>query len=277
MAPPQVHADPKSTLNMFAQKYCKKMITKEDISYSTISQFGEHQSTVTVNCLEGVQFAGEVASTAKDAEKSAATVALQHFAEEVALALAQPSKNPAANKKRKAPAAFGGCGGLADGSAGSGVDVPGTNAKQQLNTLLMRVLKRALTKDDVDYSTAQTGGGFQTTLSMPCLEGEYAGLQWAGELATKKKVAEENAANQAVQTLTADPVICAALAAPSAKAARTHPPPVKPMWQPPSVSYVPPGQESGGYGKGKGKGKDKGKGKWKGKDKGWGSFGGYGW
>jgi len=234
---------------MFAQKYCKKLITKDDIVYSTNSMGGQHQATVTLVCLEGVQFAGEVAYTPKDAERAAASVALQHFADEVALALAQPPKF-AANKKRKAPAAFGCGGGAADGSAGTGTDIPGTNAKQQLNTVLMRVLKRALTKEDVTYNTAQTAAGYQTTLSLPCLEGEWSGLQWAGEVASKKKVAEENSARQAVDTLTADPAISAALSAP--KVARTQPPPVKKMWGPPSVSFVPPNEKGKGKGKGKG-------------------------
>uniref|UniRef100_A0A7S2PZ83 DRBM domain-containing protein n=1 Tax=Zooxanthella nutricula TaxID=1333877 RepID=A0A7S2PZ83_9DINO len=255
---PVVNGDPKSTLNMFVQRHCKKIITKEDIVYSTLSSNGQYQATVTVACLDGVQFAGEIARTAKDAEKSAATMALTHYADEVAVALAQPKSTN--NKKRKASAAgIGGGptpgdlaglgGGLPDGGLGAGLGLPGggsggapneaqDNARVKLNNVLMRVVKRSLTKEDVVYNIAQTTGGYQCTLAIPCLSGEWAGLQWAGDVASKKKQAEENAALQAMSTLISDPAVAAAMAAPPA----------------PKQPY-----------KGKGRGKGKGKG------------GGYGW
>eukprot|EP00429_Kryptoperidinium_foliaceum_P098354 CAMPEP_0176235282 /NCGR_PEP_ID=MMETSP0121_2-20121125/26758_1 /TAXON_ID=160619 /ORGANISM="Kryptoperidinium foliaceum, Strain CCMP 1326" /LENGTH=318 /DNA_ID=CAMNT_0017574699 /DNA_START=164 /DNA_END=1120 /DNA_ORIENTATION=- len=175
-------------------------------------RFGQqHQATVTINALDGVQFAGEVAANPKAAEQAAAKIVLDNYAEEVALIMskANASKN---KKKRKAneilidPAEAVATGGLSAllGTAGA-ID----NAKVKLNNALMRLVRRPVSKGDVNFHTVQTAVGFQCTISMPCLPGDWGGLAWAGEVASKKKQAEENAAQQAVNAIEADPEMMA--------------------------------------------------------------------
>lgn len=197
-----VGSDSKSMLNSFAQKRCQRPITKQDIVY-TVTKYGDQfQATVTLNCIEGAQFAGEVSTGQKEAEQNAAQMALTNYGDEVAIVMAQPAKN-AGGKKRKAADV-----GLSLGADGMGAspNVPGeTSARSQLNTMLMRYLRQTPSKDDLVYSTVQTALGFQCTVTMPCLGGEWTGLGWAGEVADKKKQAEENAAMQALEALSADP------------------------------------------------------------------------
>merc|ERR1719384_2250179 len=81
----------------------------------------------------------------------------------------------------------------------------------------MRILHRALNKDDVSYNTVQTALGYQCTISLPSLPGEWGGFAWAGEVANKKKEAEENAAKHALEALRADPGMLAALETPAIK------------------------------------------------------------
>jgi len=238
--------DPKTALNTFCQRYCKRAISKTDIEYHTQRLGTVMQSTVKLNCLDGVEFAGEVASNQKDAEKNAAKQAMQNYAAEYA-GLAPAGKN----SKKKAADPFAGLGGPALGLGGppalAHTPDPMSNAKVALNQGLMRIMKKTLTKEDVVFNTVSTALGFQSTVSVPFLPAEWGGFAWAGEVATKKKEAEENAAQQAVAALRADPAMCQAM----------DTPPVKPN-------------------KGFGKGKSKGFGKSFGKGYGGGGMGGCG-
>lgn len=195
--------DPKTALNTFCQKFCKKAISKMDIVY-TVQKFGsEYQATVKLNCSDGIEFAGEVAPNQKEAEKNAARQAIMNFA--VEMANLPPSKTKSSNKRKAEPE----------------VDPSGENPKVVLNTALMRILHRALNKDDVVYSTVQTALGFQCTISMPALPGDWGGLAWAGEVANKKKEAEQHAARHAVTALRADPQMLQAMETPPSKVPKT--------------------------------------------------------
>merc|ERR1719209_1906685 len=70
-------------LNTFCQKICKAAISKEDIVYTCTKFSGKFQATVTLNCLEKVQIAGELCATPKEAEQSAATLALHNYSAEI--------------------------------------------------------------------------------------------------------------------------------------------------------------------------------------------------
>lgn len=205
-------ADPKTALNTFCQRYCKRAISKTDIVYTCQKIDNVQQAVVRLNCLDGIEFAGEVAALQKDAEKNAAKQALLNYSGEIA-------KLPAANKtnkKRKVP------GDVVPPIAGvSAVDPTMQNAKVALNTGLMRILHRALTKEDVQYNTVQTALGFQCTISLPSLPGEWAGYAWAGEVANKKRDAEEHAARHAVEALRADPTMASAMDTPPTKMPKT--------------------------------------------------------
>lgn len=208
-------ADPKTTLNTFCQRYCKRAISKTDILYTTHKIGDVLQAVVKLNCLDGIEFAGEVATNQKDAEKNAAKQALQNYSSEMAML-------PAANKttkKRKAPGDSMTSFGMA--APALTVDPTTQNAKVALNTGLMRILHRALTKEDVQYNTVQTALGFQCTISLPSLPREWSTYAWAGEVANKKKDAEEHAARHAVEALRADPIMAKAMDTPPNKVAKT--------------------------------------------------------
>eukprot|EP00929_Paragymnodinium_shiwhaense_P115348 TRINITY_DN84133_c0_g1_i1.p1 TRINITY_DN84133_c0_g1~~TRINITY_DN84133_c0_g1_i1.p1 ORF type:complete len:487 (+),score=61.54 TRINITY_DN84133_c0_g1_i1:70-1461(+) len=98
-------SDPKTSLNWFLQKYCRKVIRKEDFSYKTVTvqALGGHQSTVQLHCIDDMKFMGETCTRKLDAERSAAQQALNHFADVIAM-LHQADKESTlgiASKKRK--------------------------------------------------------------------------------------------------------------------------------------------------------------------------------
>jgi len=252
------NGDAKTLLNTFCQRYCKKPISKADVEYTTSKVGALFQAVVKLNCLDGIEFAGETASTPKDAEKNAAHQALQNYASE--MATLDATTKPGA-KKRKAGDM------LTAVAATPGMPMPVAvqNSRMALNTGLMRILHRALAKEDLQYSTVPVEGGFQCTISCPALPGEWGGFAWAGEVASQKKAAEENAATQALEALRADPSMNQAMETPPVKKTNTN--------------WKGGGKGKGGGDKGKGKGKGggwggKGGGKGKGKGGGWGGKGG---
>lgn len=268
--------DPKSKLNMVVQRMIGRPVSKEDVIYATAKYPGGFQATVTLNCIDGQSFAGDLSSNQKDAEKNAAMQVLEFYKDEVEnLSTAQPK-----NKKRKAapaaPAAmfqqfdqFGtdeqllGLQGhemdgappskqarIQDPFAGApAADLPKTH-KADLNTFCSKVMRRVMEKGEVAYETCQVVGGFQATVRCQGLPGESAEMVWAGEVCAKKVDAEQAAAGIALSALTADAELVAAFSAP----------PKQSTWTPPAGK---------GFGKGFGKGKDKGKGKGGGKPNFW--------
>merc|ERR1719424_20957 len=77
--------------------------------------------------------------------------------------------------------------------------------KVQLNTLVMRIIKRPLTKGECAYETSDTGQGHQGTVTIMALPGEWAGQSWVGEVADSQPQAEHNAATQAIESLSTEP------------------------------------------------------------------------
>jgi len=245
--------DPKSALNQFCQAYTKKPVTKTCISYTTAKYGEQYQCTVKLNCMDGQEFAGDVSANQKDAEKQAATQALEHFKDAIAAM-------PQATKKRKAstgPEGVSKVGKVATGmeamwGAGSwgaaawGAPTPAAtannNPKMMLNTVLMKMAGRTLTKGDQVFEVAETPLGYQCTVQLPCLPGEMGQSVWAGEVAKSKKDAEQNAAKIALENIS-----------------------------PESLAMIGSSEAAGG-------GKDASKGAWKGGGKGWDMKGmGKGW
>jgi len=265
--------DCKTQLNQFCQKYCKKVISKADVVYESIKFGDQYQATLTLSCLGGASFAGEPAPNQKQAEQNAAKIALDNYAAEIAsLPVTAPKNN---NKKRKAATSIDDAGAAAVAGAVAGAATgadPSMNSRCFLNTALMKILKRPVTKEDVNKSHVQTAHGFQCTIAVPGLPAEWAGLAWAGEAASNLKDAEESAATYALEALRADPSFAAIMdSAPAAKkpkTAKTAGPcggGQQAMWALPGgeLSGANPAWGAGGkgcWGKGcKGKGKGKGK------------------
>jgi len=76
----QDNSDPKTALWQFCQRFCKGPVAKTDIQFNSAKVHPNGmQATVKLLCLQGQEFAGEICSNAKDAEKSAAQQALQFY------------------------------------------------------------------------------------------------------------------------------------------------------------------------------------------------------
>merc|ERR1711971_1134096 len=62
--------DSKTSLNHFCQRYVGRPVTKFDIVY-TLNKYGMmYQAIVTLNCINGEQYAGESRPTPKEAEQA---------------------------------------------------------------------------------------------------------------------------------------------------------------------------------------------------------------
>merc|ERR1719160_2221193 len=104
--------DPKTAVVQFCQRYCKRSISKTDIVYNVTKIAAMPGGSATYVCKlsmpcidENQEFDGMPADKAKDAEKSAASVALEAFAPLLATlepAGGQNKKKKPNNKKRKA-------------------------------------------------------------------------------------------------------------------------------------------------------------------------------
>lgn len=245
VAPAQV--EPKTQLNQFLQRKCDRQITKTDIAYNAQKHGNAYQATITLTCLGGIAFVGELMATKTLAESAAASQVLKHFESEIAAFAAQPKE-----KKRPASAMSGGVGisgpsdkvQKTDGEQTPSGPIP---PKKEINDICVKIMKRVLTKEEVVYSTRAVAGGFQSTLHLSCLPGVYGQNQFTGTVCSNKKESECSVATIAVQTIKADEEFSEVLNKPKENK------------------------------KGKGKGKSKGKGKGKGKDDdeeawGWGGF-----
>jgi len=160
-----------------------------------------HQSIVKIHCLEGIEFAGEGAINAKEAEKNAAKQAMLNYAGEVAALVDQPK-----TKKRKA-----------EGEVTAPNEALHENPKSELNKALMRILERCVVKDDLVFTHVQTPQGFQATLQLPGLPGRFGKLAWAGEVAKTKKDSEKTSAQQALNAINGNPEFATAIATPPVK------------------------------------------------------------
>lgn len=192
--------DPKAKVHSFCMKKLNKQITKQDISYNTLKHGGSYQATISLVCLGGVAFVGELCGNAKDAERKAAEQVLKHFAEEIV----QLNAMPKVSNKRPATA-VGGTGILQEGAMKAPKVDPGPKPpKQKINEMCISLAKRVLSKDDVKYDCKAVAGGFQSTLTLACLPGAYAGVVFTGGVSQTKKEAETAVAQVATETMEAD-------------------------------------------------------------------------
>lgn len=273
------HLDAKTKLVHFAQRYLKRPVQKEDLTY-TVRRFpAGFQATVRVDCVDGQEFAGEVLATAKDAEKSAAQQAFLMY-QHMLPTLAPPTKG----KKRKsdditpAPAPVVAepmrrivkalkVGRLEESEAANSYEIIPEPAppslpmrtstalalstssaavpvtpKSELNSTISKIIRRVMNKNDILYETSSVQGGFQSMVTMICLPGHWGGQAFAGEVSGKKAEAEQSAAAIALETLKADRELMSKFAAPP---------------KPKTWTGVPKG--AGSYYTPKGKGKGVGK------------------
>jgi len=212
---PAAGSDPKSELNHFCQRHCKRPIAKGDIVFSCQKFGDQHQATVALNCISGAEYAGELRPNSKEAEKSAAEQALRAHAADIANLPSAATKRKAAATKPAGATTGGEMSGTIAQPAAKKAKTEGAAAdaaanacitpKTQLNTLAMKIAKRALTKGETAYECLQVEGGYQATAQCSALPGEYATIVWAGNVCATKQAAEQSAAEIALAQLNSDP------------------------------------------------------------------------
>jgi len=182
-----ISLDPKTELNQLCQRTCQRPVTRSDVEYVT-SKFGQQfghqfQSVVKLNCFQGQEYAGDLAPNPKEAERSAAQHALSAHA-------AQLKPTAPISKERS------------DGT--SDADNPAITPKTKLNSLCMRIAKRYLQKGETAYECRKVPGGYQATVRLSALPGDWKGRLWAGQVFTTKLKAEQSAAEIALKQISED-------------------------------------------------------------------------
>lgn len=203
--------DAVSGLAHFCQRYVSRPTSKEDISYQNSRLPNGHQCTVKVDCLGGLEFAGEVCSNAKEAKLSASQQVLNHFADQIA-SMPAVTKKPKNNNKRKSsgqlmPDATKSQ--RLDDSDGPKVLPPSASNKGDLNTLYCKIIRRVINKGEVIYQTGNVQGGYQSQVQLPGLPDPWDKQIWAGEVMEKKGDAEQSVAGVALATLRSEPSLMA--------------------------------------------------------------------
>lgn len=183
--------DPKVAVYQFCQRFCNRPIDRNDLTYRVCWYPGGYQATVTLNCIGGQEFTGELAGGRRDAERSASQQVLEFYQEHIA-------STPKAPKKKKPR------GGAWKHPDREPADPEELGPKQTLYVTVSKILKRTMDKDECMYETQVVDGGFQSTLRMPGLPGEWGLMIWAGEVGYKKKEAEQSAAEQGLNAVLAD-------------------------------------------------------------------------
>jgi len=182
-------------------KFCKKMIGKQDIVY-TVSQVGQvMQAIVKINCIDGIEFAGEPATNEKDAERNVARQAMLSYAGEVQKLASQPSAKKWTKKKSAGSAA----------ASQAGAQAWNDHPKTKLMEVLARILGRNPVKDDCLLQHIQTPVGFQATIQLPGLPGKMGTMAWAGQVVQFWKDAEKSAAKIALDAISKNPEFAHAL------------------------------------------------------------------
>jgi len=210
--------DLKQELNHFLQKHCKRPLTKTDIVYTTSKYGMQYQAIVKLNCLGGQEYAGHLMQDGKAAEKSAAEQALAANAAAVQAVKAEAAAG--GSKKRQAPKVLTPeerAAKQAKKASGEAAPNPAQTPKTELNSLLMRIVKRYLQKGETIYTTNKIGMQYQATVQLTCLPEEWGTRAWAGHLSANKQQAEQNAAEQALKDIKGDEKLAAAAAQPKGR------------------------------------------------------------
>jgi dsRNA-specific ribonuclease len=193
--------DHKTALNQFCQRYCKRPVTKEDIVY-VVNRFGnQYQSIVKLNCFAGQEYAGHLGGTSKEAEKSAAEQALLAYAPTIE-ALG-PKQDVPKGRKKLSPEELAAKKERQAAEVGNGEN-PAITPKTRLNSLCMKIAKRYLQKGETVYESMKVAGGFQSTVKLGALPGDWQHRCWAGEVCSTKQKAEQSAAAIALDQILRD-------------------------------------------------------------------------
>jgi len=111
---------------------------------------------------------------------------------------ATPEETPEASETPEAPVT------LAMPKAPVMAPIVSTSSKQELMTYCGKIARKVMAKGDVLYECTAVQGGFQATVTLLCLEGEWAGASFAGEIGKDKATAEHSVAGIALEAIKAD-------------------------------------------------------------------------
>eukprot|EP00408_Alexandrium_pacificum_P067180 CAMPEP_0171177372 /NCGR_PEP_ID=MMETSP0790-20130122/12206_1 /TAXON_ID=2925 /ORGANISM="Alexandrium catenella, Strain OF101" /LENGTH=471 /DNA_ID=CAMNT_0011642269 /DNA_START=1 /DNA_END=1412 /DNA_ORIENTATION=- len=200
--------DAKTALNELCQKACRRPISKQDVVYTVYPHGrGYWQANLSVHCLGGQEFRGEVCRDRRDAEKSAAEQALQFYATDDTTRGIALSCSGAPVATLPAPGAAPSKALLAGRPLPAGSmpidetlpqELQGQNYKLALNTVLGKLMKKSLQRDSTVYQAWTVPGGFQVALQLPCLPGAWGQQAFIGQVCSKRKDAEASAAGAAL-------------------------------------------------------------------------------
>ncbi|CAE7400715.1 Slc35e2a [Symbiodinium sp. KB8] len=76
--------------------------------------------------------------------------------------------------------------------------------KQDLNALCGKIARKVMNKGEVAYTTLQVVGGYQSTVTLKCFDGDWADAAFVGQVHPQKVGAEHSAASVALAELCAD-------------------------------------------------------------------------
>ncbi|CAE7033444.1 SLC35E2B [Symbiodinium sp. CCMP2592] len=83
-------------------------------------------------------------------------------------------------------------------------DVFRAQPKQDLNALCGKIARKVMNKGEVAYTTLQVLGGYQSTVTLKCFDGDWADAAFVGQVHPQKTGAEHSAASVALAELCAD-------------------------------------------------------------------------
>jgi len=178
------------------------------------TEAGEHLATLKVMSLEQEpSYVSEACDSKKEAEQSAAQKMLEEFAEDVE-SLKKDKDVFKGHEKRKA---------VTEAPEGDDAIKPKKGkqmkkcneealksyyGKSKLFDLLAKYTKRALTKDEVKFTTEEVLEGkikfYKSTVELPCVVEKFGDTAWTGEKSKGIKDAEHSAAEAAVCALLED-------------------------------------------------------------------------
>eukprot|EP00929_Paragymnodinium_shiwhaense_P076249 TRINITY_DN3916_c0_g2_i1.p1 TRINITY_DN3916_c0_g2~~TRINITY_DN3916_c0_g2_i1.p1 ORF type:complete len:516 (+),score=142.20 TRINITY_DN3916_c0_g2_i1:104-1651(+) len=192
--------DAKTTLNYFVQRYSGRMLLKGDVVYKSgkVSGTDMYQATVQLFCLDGAPvFAGELCREKKAAEQEAAKQALAAYDEEVSKMHEDPQTFKKARMKEKE-----------DARRGITANSETLRAcKQKIFELLAKhVMRTLIIGRDIWFQTVrQPDMNYVTKLTLPCLHGAWATMEFIGEAARGNRDAEGSACEKALELIDGEP------------------------------------------------------------------------
>lgn len=209
--------NPKQALNEGMATLMGRCLSKGEVEYQSKS-FGMHKyaSTVILHSLGGSRHHGAEQQLKEDAERSAALVAWAAIKPQVEAKKAEPKKKATPAEKAAKKAQVGELG------AAAAVN-PAHSPKMQMNEVVTKIAGRVPSKGEIAYSAQQTTLGFQATVVVPLLPGEWASRMWVGEVKSNKADAEQSAAEQCLKTLQSAPELVEKLEAFQKKKAKSKP------------------------------------------------------